>query len=189
MTATQMTKILYLIGPLLVIQSCNSTKLIPLDKRPSIDQNNITSINGRYDNNSNDTLSWQTTTFWAHLKPFYTDTNLNRTAHLKIPNSFLGVKIIDKNKIEFNRYDSELLKETKTFNYQIRDGIILIKHNRNKRLEGIPFLLFRQRSETLNLALDKNSNLILSYDGASSGGLLIIIFGTPIKGTHTFLKK
>jgi hypothetical protein len=56
-------------------------------------------------------------------------------------------------------------------------------------MEGIPLLFFRQHSETLNIALEKNSNLILSYDGSASGGIFIIIFGTPIKGTHTFLKK
>lgn len=182
-------KTFYLVVILLMLQSCNSTKLIPESKRTSLDQNNLNSINGRYDNNSEDTTKWQTTTFWAHLKPFYNDTNLNKNSNQKIPNSFIKIETINKNKIQFSLYDSEILKDSKIFNFKIKDGVILIKRIRNKRLEGIPFLFFKQHSETLNLALDKNSNLILSYDGSASGGIFIIIFGTSIKGTHTFIKK
>lgn len=186
---TIMTKTIYLFGLFLILQSCNSTKLIPLDKRALLDQSNLTSINGRYDNNSDDTLKYQRTTIWAHLKPFYNDTNLNKTAYQQIPNSYIKIEIIDKNKIQFNRYDSETLKESKVFPFKVKDGVILIKSGRNKRMEGIPLLFFRQHSETLNLALDKNYNLSLSFDGSASGGVFIIIFGTPIKGTHTFVKK
>ena len=186
---TTIMKTIYLFGLLLILQSCNSTKLIPKDKRTSLDQNNLNSINGRYDNNSDDTTKYQSTSFWSHLKPFYTDTNLNKTANQKVPNSYIKIEIIDKNRIQFDRYDFETLKESKVFNFKVKDGVILIKSRRNKRLEGIPLLFFKQHNETLNLALDKNSNLILSYDGSASGGIFIIIFGTSIKGTHTFVKK
>jgi hypothetical protein len=49
-------KIIYLFGLFLILQSCNSTKLIPQDNRVFLDQSNLTSINGRYDNNSNDAI-------------------------------------------------------------------------------------------------------------------------------------
>jgi len=182
-------KIIYLFGLFLILQSCNSTKLIPQDNRVFLDQSNLTSINGRYDNNSNDAIEHQRTTIWSHLKPFYNDTNLNKTAYQKIPNSYIKIEVIDKNKIQFSRYENETLKEFKVFPFKVKDGVVLIKSGRNKRMEGIPLLFFRQHSETLNIALEKNSNLILSYDGSASGGIFIIIFGTPIKGTHTFLKK
>lgn len=186
---TTIVKSFYLFGLLLILQSCNSTKLIPQSKRISIDLNNLNSINGRYDNNSNDTTKWQTTTFWAHLKPFNNDTSINKTANQKVPNSFIKIEIFDKNKIQFSLYDSETLKDSKIFKFKVNDGVILIKRIYNKRLKGIPLLFFNQHEETLNLALDKNSNLILSYDGSASGGIFIIIFGTSIKGTHTFVKK
>ena len=182
-------KIIYFFGLFLILQSCNSTKLIPQEKRVLLERTNLTGINGRYENNSNDTIEHQRTTIWAHLKPFYNDTNLNKTAYQKIPNSYIKIEIIYKNKIQFSRYDNETLKESKVFPFKVKDGVILIKSVHNKRMEGIPLLFFRQHSETLNIAFDKNSNLMLSYDGSASGGIFIIIFGTPIKGTHTFLKK
>ena len=186
---TTLTKTIHLFGLLLILQSCSSSKLIPQDKRTTLDQGNLKSINGLYDNNSNDTTRQQITTFWAHLKPFYNDTNLNKTAHQKVPDSYLKIDIIDKNKIQFSRFDFETLKESKIFNFKVKYGVIFIRRGRNQRMEGIPLLFFRQHSETLNLALDMNSNLILSYDGSASGGLFILIFGTSIKGTHIFVRK
>lgn len=180
-------KTIYFLALILLLQSCNSTKLIPKNKRTYLDQKNLNSINGSYNNNSDDSSKWQTTTLWAHLKPFYSDTNLNKTANQKT--SYINIKIIDKNKIQFDRFDFETLKESKVFNFKVKNGVILIKKGRNKRTEGIPLLIFRQHSETLNLALDKNYNLILSYEGSASGGIFIITFGTPIKGTYTFVKK
>jgi hypothetical protein len=173
---------------LIILQGCASTELIPAEKRVWIDQGNIQLINGQYNDNSDDTIYYRQTNIWRHLKPFLHDSNSIKTTREKLRNSTVRIDVINSHRIKFSRYDSGILKETKIFPYVIKNGIILISCKKNKTVEGIPFIFFREHSETLNISLDKNSNMIMAYNGVASGGIFIIIFGTPIQGIHTFIR-
>ncbi len=166
--------------------SCNPTQLIRQEARINLDEGNLSKINGRYDNNSSDTIRWRKTVFWSHLKPFLED---YYNEHDVIPNSSIELKILEKDRIQISLLDQDSLLAVKTFKFQFKDGVLLIKSRNNRRLEGVPLIFFRLQSETLNLGLDKAGDLILSYDGSIGGGPLIIIFASPIIGTHTFLRK
>lgn len=164
----------------ITLQSCVTTVKIPQDERIVLDKKNITLINGRY-GNSLQTNGCQGTTIWKHLKPFYK--GLNKSNTYEAGNSEIGIKILNMNRIQFDYYLRDSVRETKVFTYRNKNGVLVINAINNWSMQGIPLLFFRQHKEKLTLALDKDLNLIMAYHYVVSGGPLIIIFGSSEIGT------
>lgn len=170
----------------LLLSSCNSTKLIPLNERVGLNDSTLQKLNGIYSNNSVDTFYMTRSTVWEHLlRPINNDT-LSRHYH---PASSIELKVLESKKIQFSFIENAQVKSIKTFKVKCKNGIALIKRSKNHWLEGIPPLFYRQGHQTLNLALNEQLNLILAYSGSNSGGILIMIFGSPVSGKNVFIRQ
>ena len=77
---------------------------------------------------------------------------------------------------------------TETLKYSYYDGGIAINGKLNYRYQGVPLIFYRYESQALWISMENDDELFLSFNGNASGGIFILIFGTPILGESRFEK-
>lgn len=98
------------------------------------------------------------------------------------------LRIPNKNRIEISFYDDEKITYKKVLKFSSLDGGLVIKGKHNYRYQGVPLLFYRSESQALWISQKKQDELFLAFNGSSSGGIFILIFGTPIEGEARFRK-
>jgi len=160
--------------------SCASIK-VPDDFNSVLDENNIKSLEGTYDNISNSTKYSLWEAFCKTDIVEYKETIKNSDSKFKL--SF------DPNdKIRFDLYIEDELRLTRIFKYSIHENGIRINGSSNYRYFGVPLILFSYKSQALWFSKDNKEELFLSFNGESSGGILIIMAGEPLMGEVRFRK-
>jgi len=165
---------------LVLISSC-ATLEIPNDFNSMIQEDNLTTLEGTYKNiaiNSN-------SPFWERFS------SVDIRKHKETINdtsSVFKLQIDPNNKIRFELYLAGKLEMTETFNYSYHQKGLAIKGRSNYRYEGIPLIFYRSESQALWLSKDNEQELFVSFNGSATGGIFILIFGTPINGEARFMK-
>ncbi len=165
---------------IILISSCATIKR-PNDFVSILDEHSIEKIEGTYKNlakNSN-------MPFWERFS------SVDIIKHRDIihdKSSIFKVEIEADNKIKFELYRNDKLELTETLEYSYHNKGIAIKGKSNYRYQGVPLIFFRYESQALWFSKDKDDELFLSFNGSASGGIFILIFGTPILGEARFEK-
>ena len=175
------TKII--IGILIVLfqVSCASLK-IPNNFNSIINESNIEEIEGNYTNKEINSITF----FW---NLFCSSDFLDERKIISDSSSYFNIEIVSNERIKFELYTHDILQFTNIYTYSYLDGGIAIKGNSNYRYQGIPLIFYRYASSALWLSKDKSNELYVSHNGNSSGGILIMIFGTERKGEARFKRK
>jgi len=164
--------------------SCYSGLTIPREERNWEIMKAPEAINGVYSNNSTDPNNDQSQ-FWLHLKPFFKN-QITLQFQQENPDLSVEIEIIAKNNIQFSLLKGKDIIDSKNFKYDIVDKQIRIKKNAN--LKGIPLLFYRHHKEVILLSLNKENNLIISFEGEASGGIFILAYGQKLGGKLIFEK-
>jgi hypothetical protein len=90
--------------------------------------------------------------------------------------------------IKFELYLDDKLKLEQRRKFIHRGNGIAIKGISNFRYWGIPLILYQYESQALWFSKDNDEELFLSFSGSASGGIFILIFGTPILGEARYEK-
>jgi len=102
--------------------------------------------------------------------------------------SVFKIKFLPDDKIKFELYIENDLKVEETKKYIHRDNGIAIKGISNYRYLGIPLIFYQYESQALWFSKDNESELFLSFNGSSSGGIFLLIFGEPLLGESRYEK-
>lgn len=168
---------------MLLLPSCYSGLNIPKEERNLELMKSPEAINGIYSNNPVDSLKGEQNPFWTHFKPFFknkiTDQFQNENPDLKVE-----IKIKENRKIKISLIQKEEIIDSKYFNYDIIDNQIRIKKNWTRK--GVPLLFYQHHREVIILSRNKELDLIATFEGSYSGGILIIIFGGSIKNKSVY---
>ena len=169
----------------LIITNCRSSVKIPRDKKVNLNIENLSNLNGAFWNYSNyliDTTYYKTS-FWEHINHF---NSILEQVHLIDSTSYFKLEILDKKRIKFDLFTSKNHLSSTTLKYRFLDGGIVISCSKNGKLDGVPLIFYRHRCEALRIGLDKEKNLVMTFNGTVSGGILILIFGGDLNGFRTF---
>lgn len=168
----------------LLFSNCSSSsQLINQHDRISINEDNISRIEGFY-KNSSDSLS-NNVNLWRELKPF---PKVKDLGIISDTSNIIGIKLIEDEIISFSLFVNDTLYDTKEIKYELQNGVIMIKSMDNMRYWGIPFIIFQHTHENINLGIDENNNLIVAHSGKAGGGIFIIISGTDTYGYNRLQK-
>ncbi len=164
-------KLIYSILIILFISGCAEPKIINWSNCQAITQNNISLINGVYENHD----SLNITQMWNEFKPFFKiDSNSNNK------NSKILLQVDNSKFLSFTLIKGKDSISTKRVRFQLIDGHVVSTDN--WQIQGIPLLLYRFAQNAISLSIDVNSNLIVDSNSNGNGGIFIVIFGYPI--TH-----
>ncbi len=140
-------------------------------------------LNGIYSNQHINSSKNYFDPFWAHLKPFFKN-EITLKYQQERPDLTFEIDVEDKGIIRFSLLEEEKVLASSKFKFDFLNNQIRIKRNSN--LQGIPLIFYQHHGEVITLSLDKENDLIATFDGETSGGIFIFMFGTPIKATTKF---
>lgn len=168
---------------IVMLSGCFSGILIPKEETNYEQMSSPSAINGLYSNVSIDSAINQKESFWRHLKPFFKDRFYEIADH-KNKELLIEVEVISEKRIQFKLLKGKDLLSIKTFRYDRVGRQLRIKDN--SMFEGVPLLFYRQQVEVILLSLSKENNLIASYEGQASGGILFYMHGGSIRDKRIF---
>ena len=174
---------LVLIFTLTFLSNCTSTINISNQNRLTLNQENISRIEGYYSNlaypdsshkHTNDSIHYGRygDVFWEELRPFF------RKSHHDFKNSIIRVQLKEKQKIFFTLLIDKKVVSEKKFSYLIKDGSLIVRNNYS--LSGIPLIFYRYKFEKLYLGVDNNNYLTMDMKGLQNGGIFFLIFGNEL---------
>ena len=161
----------------ILITGCARLK-VPNDFNSILNDQNLEEIEGTYKHLS----KGFNRPFWQR----FCSPDINK--YERDSSSTIKIKLEPDQTIRFELYIKNKLQTTETFRYSFQDKGLAIKGKSNFRYQGVPFIFYSYESQALWLSKDNEEELFLSFKGSSSGGIFILIFGTPILGESRFEK-
>jgi len=164
----------------LVSLSCsNSSTLMSTKTIEELKPIDLSLIEGRYNNLSIDSVNSEC--LWKLIKPFYNSVSWDYCVEGEV-----DICVEGKDLLELNLFKQDSLIGSKRFRFKIDNNVIVVSGYENSSIQGFPLILYRNISLNLNIGLNQNNNLVLSYKGFASGGLCFLIFGDSKFGENIF---
>lgn len=75
--------------------------------------------------------------------------------------------------------------KTKNIKYKLKSGFAFFNYS---RLRGVPLIFYRYSGVDYRITVDNENNIRIYERGDQSGGILILIFGSPIISNSKYLR-
>ncbi len=173
----------YMTFIIIAFTSCsNSSLLMDSETKDGLKPIDLSLLEGRYWNHSKDSINPEC--IWGLINPFYSSES--NFFCFSEEEKYVELTIDGKNLIKLKLFKGDTLIEKKQLRFRVDDNIIVVSGFENSSIQGIPLVFYRNTSINLNIGLNYNNDLVISYKGSALGGLVLIIFGTPITGEGVF---
>lgn len=167
----------------IVCQSCVSFKEGVINTN-TIQKNNITELNGTFNNSSVEydsvTKTVKNGQQFLYLLERNSRNNSLRLDSLKTYH--FELEILDNKLIRFAYIENDSIFKEKILEYKLKkDGYVYLK-NKNLKFRGVPYIMGGIELNKTRLTLDSDKNLIVDTSTYYSGAAFLVVFG----GSRTY---
>ena len=170
-----------LISHLVTLAGCIGVNRTQVKFHEELNQGNLSRLNGRYSNVTNDGDSLQNSSLWHQFSFLKKDTAYDWKNHE------IELEVVNHKRIKAKLWNDNVLIDEKLIKGKLDEGFFSAR--RQLEVIGFPFIYFFYCDSKYEIAIDQNETLVLNRSTANYGNIFIMSAGNTADSMEKYDKK